>query len=355
MRSAAAGTTSERGTRRGGQPPSRGPGSPQAAAVASHRGLEPSPSPSGCRAAAYLAASRLDGRDAGLIAGLAAIWLTAIARKAVTGAVPGLLVISAAVLTVQTAVVLATGELWLFLLQFPITNLCMCVLFARTASGPRPLIAQLAAEVVALRQPVIHHPGLHRFFQAATWLWAGIFLLLTAGLAALMVTEPAGLFMMLSTAATIALVVAGAAASALWPRPPTRRRAPRLAPCQRQAASAASGPSGCQPRPAPAPGHRERRRMPPRVAIRPASRLSFPRESPRPHVTSYAGRRRHARHPGSSRGRRPRESETATPVLAIGAARCLRRVTHSPDRDDRPARRRRLQRRGGPGGTGRAA
>jgi hypothetical protein len=182
----------------------------------------------GLPAAAYLAAARLDGRDAGLIAGLAAIWLTAVIRKAVTGSVPGLLVISAAALTVQTAVVLATGELWLFLLQVPLANLCMCVLFARTASGPRPLIAQLAAEVVALRQPATHHPGLHRFFQAATWLWAGIFLLLTAGLAVLMVTEPAGLFMMLSTAATIALVIAGTAASALWFRSVLRKLGLRL-------------------------------------------------------------------------------------------------------------------------------
>jgi len=182
----------------------------------------------GLPAAAYLAAARLDGRDAGLIAGLAAIWLTAIVRKAVTGSVPGLLVISAAVLTVQTAVVLATGELWLFLLQFPLANLCMCVLFARTASGPRPLIAQLAAEVIALRQPATHHPGLHRFFQAATWLWAGIFLLLTAGLAVLMVTEPTSLFLMLSTAVTIALVVAGTAASALWFRSVLRKLGLRL-------------------------------------------------------------------------------------------------------------------------------
>jgi hypothetical protein len=34
--------------------------------------------------------------------------------------------------------------------------------------------------------------GLHRFFQGATWLRAGIFLLLTARLAVLMLTEPAG-------------------------------------------------------------------------------------------------------------------------------------------------------------------
>ena len=170
----------------------------------------------GLPVAAYLAAAWLGGRDAGLVAGLAAIWLTVVIRKVAARSVPSLLAISAVVLTVQTAVVLATGELWLFLLQFPLANLCLCVLFARTASGPDPLVARLAAEVVALRQPSTHHPGLHRFFQAATWLWAGIFLLLTAGLAVLMVTEPASLFLMLSTVATAALVAAGTGASTLW-------------------------------------------------------------------------------------------------------------------------------------------
>jgi hypothetical protein len=170
----------------------------------------------GLPVAAYLVAAWIDGRNAGLLAGPGVIWLTAVIRKVTTGSVPGLLTISALVLTVQTGLVLATGELWLFLLQFPLANLCMCALFARTAGGPNPLVARLAAEVVALRQPAIRHPGVHHFFQGATWLWAGIFLLLTIALAVLMVTEPTGLFLLLSTIATAAVVVAGAGASTLW-------------------------------------------------------------------------------------------------------------------------------------------
>jgi hypothetical protein len=139
-----------------------------------------------------------------------------IIRKIATGSVPSLLTISALVLTVQTGLVLVTGELWLFLLQFPLANLCMCILFARTARGPNPIVARLAAEVVALRQPAAHHPGVHRFFQGATWLWAGIFLLLTIAMATLMMTEPTGTFLMLSTVATAALVLAGTGASTWW-------------------------------------------------------------------------------------------------------------------------------------------
>jgi hypothetical protein len=165
----------------------------------------------------------LYGRDVGLLAALIATWLMALIRKIATGSVPSLLTISAVVLSLQTAMVLATGEIWLYLLQFPVANLVMCVLFARTARGPSPLVARLAAEVVALRQPSSHHPGLHRFFQGATWLWAGIFFLLTAGLAVLMVTEPTRLFVALSSALTLALVVAGVAVSALWFRSVLRR------------------------------------------------------------------------------------------------------------------------------------
>ena len=170
----------------------------------------------GLPVAAYAVAAWLNGRNAGLLAGLAAIWATAVVRKLATGSVPGLLTISAIVLTLQAAVVISTGALWLFLLQFPVANLAMCVMFARTAGGQNPLVARLAAEVVALRQPSTHHPGLHRFFQGATWLWAGIFLLLTASLAVLMVTESTNVFLLLSTVATVALVVAGTGASTLW-------------------------------------------------------------------------------------------------------------------------------------------
>ena len=77
-------------------------------------------------------------RNVGLVAGVVTIWLTALIRKIATASMPSLLTISALVLTVQTGLLLVTGELWLLLLQFPLANLCMCILFARTAGGPNP-------------------------------------------------------------------------------------------------------------------------------------------------------------------------------------------------------------------------
>ncbi len=169
----------------------------------------------GLPVAGYLIGSRLGGRDAGMLAATAVVWLTVIGRKTITRSVPGLLTISALVLTLQTAVVIITGSVLFFLLQFPLANLGLCLLFARTAPTRRPLVAQLAAEVVALRHPS-HHPGLHKFFQGATWLWAGIFALTTIGMSVLMAVETPKVFLLLTTAVTIGGIVAGTALSALW-------------------------------------------------------------------------------------------------------------------------------------------
>lgn len=165
---------------------------------------------------AYVIGAKLGGTGAGMIAATAEIWLTAAVRKVVTRSVPGLLVISALVLTVQTALVLMTGSVLFFLLQFPLANLALCLLFARTAPTRKPLVAQLAAEVVALRQPSSKHPGLDRFFQGATWLWAAIFLLSAVGLGIAMALEPTAVFLVLTTAVTVGGVAVGTAASALW-------------------------------------------------------------------------------------------------------------------------------------------
>ena len=125
---------------------------------------------------------------------LAAIWLTAILRKLLTGSVPGLVMISLIVLTVQTVAAIATGNLLIFLVHFPIANLALCVLFARTARGHSPIAARLAAEVIGLRCPAIHQPRLNGFFQGVTVLWAGVFLLLAVSLGALLATIPIGTY-----------------------------------------------------------------------------------------------------------------------------------------------------------------
>jgi len=164
----------------------------------------------------YLAGAALGGQPAGMVAATGVVWLTVAVRKVATRSVPGLLAISVLVLTLQTALVIATGSTLVFLLQFPLANLALCILFARSAPTREPLVAQLATEVVGLRQPSSRHPGLDRFFQEATWLWAAIFAASAAGLAAAMAIAPASVVLLLATIVTVGGVAAGAFLSILW-------------------------------------------------------------------------------------------------------------------------------------------
>jgi hypothetical protein len=177
---------------------------------------------------AYVVVTDLVSPDAGLLAGTGVVWLLIVLRKLLSGSVSSLLTISAVVLTIQTVVAISTGYLWMFQLQFPLANLAMCVVFARTARSRKPLVAQLAEEVVALKQSGTQHPGLHRFFQGATWFWSGLFLLLTVGMGVMMATEPFKLFMLLSSAVTIGLTLVGAAVCIVWFRAVLRRLGLRL-------------------------------------------------------------------------------------------------------------------------------
>ncbi len=170
----------------------------------------------GLPAVGYLIGMLLGGQSAAMLTATAVVWLTVLARKVITRAVPGLLIISALVLTLQAAIVVGTGSQLFFLLQFPLANLALCVLFARTAPTREPLVARLAAEVVAFRQPRAGHAGLDAFFRDATWLWAGIFAATTVGLAVLMVSESASMFLVLTAAVTAGGVVVGIALSVAW-------------------------------------------------------------------------------------------------------------------------------------------
>ena len=77
-------------------------------------------------------------------------------------------------------------------------------------------VARLATEFASVRHGGVNCPGLRHFFQRNTWLWAGVFAVLAAGFAGLVVTEPIAQFLIISTISTVSLVSVAAAVSALW-------------------------------------------------------------------------------------------------------------------------------------------
>lgn len=172
---------------------------------------------------AFLIVDAVAGQRAGLIAGLAITWFVALARKVVTGAVPGLVLISVVLLSLQTALAFMTGQMWIYLLQLPLAKFMLFLVFARTAPTTSPIVGRLAGEVVALPHAWITHDDLHRFFRGATWLWSVIFLLLSLALTGMVVTQPLETAVLASTFGSIGLAVAGAGICIVWFRRTIRR------------------------------------------------------------------------------------------------------------------------------------
>ena len=171
----------------------------------------------------YALAAWLWGSKAGVLAMLGAIWVTAGIRKLVTGSVPSLLTIALIVLTVQGVVAAATGNLWIFLVHFPLANLGLCILFGYSARGLSPLAEKLAGEVIGLRCPDCYQASLRPFFERVTWLWAAIFLLLAISLGALLATVPLKTYVLIWAVTTVVLIGAGVGVSVLWLRSVLRR------------------------------------------------------------------------------------------------------------------------------------
>ena len=165
---------------------------------------------------AFLVGDAIAGTSAGLLAGLGTAWAVVGVRKLVTGKVPGLLLISAIALILQTALVFATGQEWIYLLQFPLAKLVLSLLFARSAPTEQPLIGRMAAEMTCLRHNCAKNTGLHRYFKRATWLWAGIFALLAVIFAPLVAMEPIPVFLLASTGIYLVVIGTGATVSAMW-------------------------------------------------------------------------------------------------------------------------------------------
>jgi len=176
----------------------------------------------------YLTGQALGGRDAAMLTATGIICLIAVLRRVIAGSVPGLVVISAVMMSVQTLIMVTTGSDWVFLLHFPLANMAMAVAFARTAQTATPLVGRLAREIFGLRTPSIHHPGLHGFFRGATWFWAGVFLLKTIGFSILMLTTPITVFLLLMSVTTAGAVVLGAVLCAVWFATVLRRSGLRL-------------------------------------------------------------------------------------------------------------------------------
>jgi hypothetical protein len=127
----------------------------------------------------------------------------------------GLLVLTLAILTVRTAVALATGSMFVYFLQPILANAAVAAIFLGSLLTARPAVGWLAADFFPVDDDLAAQPAVRRLFWRLTLMWG--LLIAVKGLVSLWLLQSQSLvdFVLIKTVAISALTAVGAAAT-IW-------------------------------------------------------------------------------------------------------------------------------------------
>lgn len=164
-----------------------------------------------------------------LIASLGWAYLVIAFRLVRRDRVPGVIIVSAGLLTARTAVSLVANSSFIYFLQPSLGNFCIALLFIASLGPGRPMTRRLADDFCALPPSMDDHPLFARFFARLTLLWATICAVNGAGTLLLLLHESVGSFIALRPVVSYGLVATGTVVSYLWFRKTVRGEGVRIA------------------------------------------------------------------------------------------------------------------------------
>jgi hypothetical protein len=97
----------------------------------------------------------------------AVAWRVATRRRA-----SGLLALTVAVMTVRTAIALASGDTFVYFMQPVLSNVVLAGAFFVSLASARPVVARLAADFYPMTTEIAERPRVQRLFWRLTLLWA---------------------------------------------------------------------------------------------------------------------------------------------------------------------------------------
>ena len=127
----------------------------------------------------------------------------------------GLLMLTLAILTVRTAVALATGSTFVYFLQPILANAAVAAVFLGSLLTARPAVGWLAADFFPIDDDLAARPAVRSLFWRLTLMWG--LLIAVKGLVSFWLLQSQSLvdFVVIKTVAISALTAVGAAAS-IW-------------------------------------------------------------------------------------------------------------------------------------------
>jgi len=125
----------------------------------------------------------------------------------------GLLWLTAAGLTVKTAITLATGDTFLYFAQPAVNDASISLLFLVSLATARPIVARLAGDFYPMDDDVAARPRMQRLFWRLTLLWALICLVKSVTTLWLLESMPLATFVAVKSVVTPSIAILGVAAT----------------------------------------------------------------------------------------------------------------------------------------------
>jgi hypothetical protein len=141
----------------------------------------------------------------------------ALTRRVVTGRhVPGVLILACVLLTVRTALAMATGSAFVYFLQPTLGTFIVAAAFLISVPAGRPLAERLAKDFCPLDPELLSRPSVQRFFLRVSLLWTFVFVTNASLTLWLLLSYSVKAFVLLKTAASLFAIGSAIVVSAMW-------------------------------------------------------------------------------------------------------------------------------------------
>jgi uncharacterized membrane protein len=138
-------------------------------------------------------------------------------------AVPPILLLATAALTVRTLAAFMSGSTFVYFIQPVLGTVAMAFVFLGSIALGRPLIASLAGDFWPLPPEVASHPAVVRLFRSLTILWAGVYLATAVTTFVLLQTMPVSGFVPAKMLSGYLITFTGIMVTIVWSVTTARR------------------------------------------------------------------------------------------------------------------------------------
>jgi hypothetical protein len=133
----------------------------------------------------------------------------AVARRVARGvAIPSILMLATAGMSVRTLVGLVSGSTFAYFVQPIATTVVLAGIFAGSVLIGRPVIARFASDFCLLAPEITDRPRVVRLFRGLTWLWAGVHIVTSLATFGMLVSLPTATYVALKTVACLSITIA---------------------------------------------------------------------------------------------------------------------------------------------------